>query len=775
MRRPDRCQNSPRCLYECCAGASVRLRFILSRLNSVLLVTAALLLSACDRRAEVEVPPSISKTPEAVFAGTQACATCHVAQFEAWSGSQHARAMQVASKDNILGDFDASSIYSERDGKYWARIDNADGELQDLEGKYTFGVWPLQQYLVETSGGRLQTLPIAWDARPENEGGQRWFHVYGDEAITHSDLLHWTGREQNWNYMCAECHSTGLEKNFDASTDSFNTDWAEINVACEACHGPGSRHVADPKSGFDVDLNDAGDASWIMNAATGIALRSETRNGPSVQPEACGRCHARRGVIATEYEFGRPLTDTHRPSLLDEHLYYPDGQILDEVYVYGSFLQSKMYGAGVTCSDCHDPHTAELKTTGKLSGVCASCHLPSKFDSTEHHHHPQSAVECVDCHMPSTTYMVVDPRRDHSFRVPRPELTISTGSPNACTQCHDDQDDNWAVNAVERWYAESSDGPAHFSEAIHAGRLARVGANDALIEVINDQDISGIVRATALTLLAAPFADDVAAVIKRELSASDPLIRIGALIALEGVAPEFRGQWAASLLRDPIRAVRMQAVSTLSPARSTLRQSGQESFRVAELEYVDSQMAISERPEAHLNLGNLYLNGGNAAKAEQSFRLALQIEPRAVAARANLADLYRQTQRDADAEQLLRDGLELDGGSPALHHALGLVLVRGGQPDDALGELALAAELDSNNSRFAYVYAVALNSLGHGAQAIKVLENAQASFPANYDIAWALATMYRDIGQTDDARAAAEGILSQYPNDQNSRRLLESL
>ena len=734
------------------------------------------LLSACE--------PAADKVAEPLaFVGADTCASCHAGEFEAWSASHHAKAMLPANEDTVLGDFADSefehfgvtSRFSLREGKYWVRTDNAKGELQDYEVKFTFGVTPLQQYLVEFPDGRFQTLATSWDTRPREEGGQRWFHIYDDEYIGHTDLLHWTGREQNWNYMCAECHSTDLQKNYRQGRNEFETSWAEINVACEACHGRGSRHVADTNAPLEVDLNDAGKSTWDMNNVTGMAQRSEKVSTPTVQPEACGRCHSRRGMISPDYEFGRPLTDTHLPSLLEERLYYPDGQIQDEVYVYGSFLQSKMYRAGVTCSDCHDPHSARLKTSGKVSEICSTCHLPAKFASPEHHHHSPGTLECVDCHMPTRTYMVVDPRRDHSFHIPAPELTIKTGSPNVCNGCHNDEDASWAANAVETWYEKSDEGSSHFAEAIHAGRGGKPGANTALVNVIGDDANSGIVRATALTLLTAPFTDDAAAAIRRELSSSDPLIRIAALRAIEGIAPEYRAQWAAPLLRDPIRAVRIQAVTALSLARDTLRQSYLESFESAEREYINAQTAIAERPEAHINLGNLYVGRGDAARAEQSYLKALGMETRAVAARANLADLYRQTGRDADAERLLRDGIEIDDESAALHHSLGLMLVRSGEQEAAMVELARAAELDAENSRFAYVHAVALNSLGQTEQAVSALEGARKTFPADYDIAWALATIYRDLGRAEDARAVAERLQGQFPDDANIRRLLDSL
>ncbi len=744
--------------------------------HAAVLAAVLPLSSACE--------PAADKVAEPLaFVGADACASCHAEEFAAWSTSHHAQAMLPANEDTVFGDFADSefehfgvtSTFTRRDGQHWVRTDNANGELRDYEVKFTFGVTPLQQYLVEFPGGRLQVLPTAWDTRPDRQGGQRWFHVYGDDAITHSNPLHWTGREQNWNYMCAECHSTGLEKNYRQGSDAFDTSWAEINVACEACHGRGSRHVADTSASLEVNLNDAGQAAWQMNDVTGIAQRSEPLTAPAVQPEACGRCHSRRGVISLDYQFGRPLTDTHLPSLLDEQLYYPDGQMQDEVYVYGSFLQSKMYRAGVTCSDCHDPHSARLKTNGKVSEICSRCHLPAKFDSPGHHHHSPGALECVDCHMPARTYMVVDPRRDHSFRVPSPELTIRTGSPNACQGCHSDEDASWAAQAVETWVGKSARGSSHFAEAIHAGRQGKAGANAALVNVINDGTNAGIVRATALALLATPFTDDAAAVIRREMSSDDPLIRIAALRAIEGIAPEYRAQWAAPLLRDPVLAVRIQAVTALSLARDTLRQSYLESFDSAEREYVSAQKAIAERPEAHINLGNLYVGRGDAARAEQSYQNALGMEPRAVAARANLADLYRQTGRDADAERLLRDGIEIDDESAALHHSLGLMLVRSGEQEAAIVELARAAELDTENSRFAYVHAVALNSLGQTEQAVSALEGARKTFPADYDIAWALATIYRDLGRADDARVVAERLQVQFPDDANIRRLLDSL
>ncbi|MGD8619395.1 MAG: multiheme c-type cytochrome, partial [Gammaproteobacteria bacterium] len=404
------------------------------------------------------------------FVGGQACRDCHAAEYSAWQGSHHDLAMQAASEETVLGDFDNASLlhfgvttsFYRKDGRFMVRTEGPDGKLQDYEIKYTFGAVPLQQYLIEFPGGRMQALGLAWDSRPEAQGGQRWFPLYPDEEISHDDELHWTRPSHNWNSMCAECHSTHLEKNYDPVTRTFSTTWSEVDVSCEACHGPGSDHVAwaerkpgwkqlDTGKGLAITLDERRGIQWKTDPETGKPVRSEPR-GSEREIEMCARCHARRSPISSAYVHGEPLLDHYLPRLLEEGMYYPDGQIDDEVYVYGSFIQSRMYHAGVTCSDCHEPHSSALRVPG--NGVCLQCHQADKYDRPGHHFHkPQSAGgSCAECHMPPKTYMVVDPRHDHSMRIPRPDLSVKLGTPNACNNCHKDKDAGWADKQVRGWY-----------------------------------------------------------------------------------------------------------------------------------------------------------------------------------------------------------------------------------------------------------------------------------------------------------------------------------
>ena len=373
--------------------------------------------------------------------------------------------MLPATNENVLGDFSGqvfeyagiSSRFFKKDDKFYVETDNEKGELQEFEISFTFGFHPLQQYLVAFPRGRYQALNIVWDSRPENEGGQRWIHLYPDEAITYEDGLHWTGSFQNWNSRCAACHSTKLRKNYSSSSDSYKTTWSEINVACEACHGPASAHLEwasatkhgqskpDGRAGFDFSLADRGVWGPADNAANTLIRLDKKR--PQGQIEMCAGCHARSSELEEEHS-GKPFNDTFHLRLLERDLYYPDGQVDEEVYVYGSFLQSKMFQAGVVCTNCHEPHSNRLRATD--NSLCTQCHVDGHFNVSTHHHHEDSSSgsSCASCHMPVKTFMAVDDRHDHSFRVPEPQLTLELGTPNTCNQCHSDRDAAWAVAAM---------------------------------------------------------------------------------------------------------------------------------------------------------------------------------------------------------------------------------------------------------------------------------------------------------------------------------------
>ncbi len=685
--------------------------------------------------------------------------------------------MQVASTTTVLGDFDNAEFdyfgtktqFVTRDNDFYVRTQDANGEEKEYRVAYTFGVTPLQQYLVELPGGRMQALPFSWDTRLAADGGIRWFHLYPDEYIGPGDELHWTGRYQNWNYMCAECHSTNLEMGYDSDTDTFATSYSELSVGCEACHGPASEHVSqanadafDSQLGLALNLSEGKSSSWIMNPESGIAERSETLAPLPQEIETCGRCHARRGLIATDYEYGNPLADTHSLALLDEHLYFSDGQIKDEVYVFGSFIQSRMYQAGVTCSNCHNPHSGSLRVGSTPSDVCAQCHLPSKFATIEHSGHASTDATCVDCHMTARTYMGVDARRDHSFRIPRPDLRGETGAPNACDNCHADKDPDWANGALDALGATLR---PHYGTAIAAGRQGY--ANETLTRASSNEDFPAIARATMLTLLAVPFGEDEMAALEKALADPDPLLRVAALRSLRPFPAETKLSIGGKTLDDPILSVRLQAALTFADIRDLLPLEQTRAFGRAAEEYRAAYTMLSSTPDAAVNLGNFELASGNLSRAVSHFERALEIDPSHAPARLNLVDTLRQGQSEARVEEILLQGIALAPDNAALHHSLGLALVRTGQAEAGVDELRLAFELEPTGQRYVYVLGIALNSLGQQREALILLEDAYQESPTNYDIGWALAAILRDSGDYEHAQEIADQLASTYPDDTN--------
>jgi predicted CXXCH cytochrome family protein len=476
------------------------------------------------------------------------------------------------------------------------------------------------------------------------------------------------------------------------------------------------------------------------------------------------------------YPYGQALLDTHVPALLEPGLYHADGQILGEVYEYGSFVQSRMHRAGVTCSDCHDPHGATLRAPGDT--VCAQCHLPARFATPAHHHHQAAseAARCVSCHMAARTYMIVDPRRDHSFRVPRPDLSVALGTPNPCTGCHRDRSPKWAADRVLAWYGPARANQPHFARALEAGRRGLPVAGPALAALVQDSREAGIVRATALALLPEFLTEAQVGAVEASLRDGDALVRATGLGAVEALPPDRRGALAVSLLRDPVRAVRIAAARALAGTPPAALGSGAGAdLERALVELVASELVNGDRPEAHLNLAALYTRLGRAADAESELRTALWLDPRFVPAMINLADLLRAQGRDVDGERFLQQALGLDPGSAEALHALGLLRVRQGQPREAATLLGRAAARRPDSARFAYVYAVALHATGDPVKAIAVLEAAHRRRPADRDILTALATYLRDRGDHTAALGYAERLAALAGDDTAVRALVESL
>ncbi len=700
----------------------------------------------------------------AEFVGREQCTSCHEQAYEAWRGSDHDHAMTVASDTTVRGDFDdAVFVYRgdttrfyRRDGKYLVHAEGPDGVFAEFEITHTFGWEPLQQYLIPFPGGRLQALSVAWDTEREE-----WFFLYPGRDIPADDWLHWTRGAQNWNGMCAECHSTNLIKGYDSETQSFGTTWSEIDVSCEACHGPGSRHVAwaelPPMARPDVEHYDLVVPTGDITSEAQVAL--------------CAPCHSRRTELGDYDHRSAELLDHALPAVLREGLYHADGQILEEVYVYGSFVQSKMYKNGVRCSDCHDVHSLALREEG--NALCTQCHRADVYDSYDHHFHqqeyqgePSDGALCVSCHMVEQPYMVVDWRADHSLRLPRPDLSRETGAPNACTAsgCHDDQPLAWSLRYYTQWYGEAK--RPHYGQVFAAARAGQAEAREQLIKMVADPLYPAIVRATALDYLSGYPGEASTGAFNLALQDEDPLIRYTALSSATAPTPERYVELVSPLLFDPVRAVRIEAAVRLADAPEAMLQPYQQAQRVTALEEYERTMAYSlDFSFAGHNLGNLYARLGDAARAERYYRTAVEIDDLFYPAKSNLALLLNSQGRNDEAEVLLRELVEDYPEQYEAAYSLGLLLAEMERVDEAVEFLGRASSGMPERARAHYNYGLALQAVGSVAEAEAALRRALDVEPENIDFLFALADHYVRRGQLQRALALADRMIALAPDN----------
>ena len=726
-------------------------------------------------------PPA--SRPAATFVGGNKCMDCHKAEYDRWQNSHHDRAMEVANDETVLGDFNnaavkfhgATSRFYRKDKKFFVHTQGPDGKMGDFEITHTFGWYPLQQYLVPFPGGRLQCLPITWDVK-----AQKWYHLYPDTPIDPKDWLYWTNAGQNWNGMCAECHSTNLKKNYDPQRDAYQTSWSEIDVSCEACHGPGSRHVQ------WAELPDMARPQTANYELVAIAKGMDSRE----QVELCAPCHSRRAILG-DYTHAEPnLLDSMLPSLLTPELYFADGQILEEVYVYGSFTQSKMYRRNVRCSDCHDVHS--IKKVKEGNALCLQCHRAGVYDTKAHHFHKKkgeegqpiksadgkilfdvgTGAECVQCHMPERPYMVIDYRADHSFRIPRPDLSIKLGTPNACNRCHLDKTDQWSDDYITKWYGPGR--RSHYGSIIAEGQKRAAHAQKDLVELASDPLYPVIVRSTALSLLAAYPGEETSPTYELALMADEALIRRTAVDHLNVSDPKRQTELLTFMLYDPVKAVRMEAARRMTEIPDPPLDSKQKKIFQAVLdEYQNSMEYSADFAFGRYNLGNLYTGLKQSDKAIENYRAAIKIDNLFYPAKVNLAMLYNQQNQKDKAEQLLRDVVTTNPEMYEIHYSLGLLLAEKKQYEESAGHLTIASQGMPNRARIHYNLGLLLQFLKRDADAEAALIKALEIDSDNLDYLYALADFYLKKGRILKAKDIAEQIVAKYPTQRAGHDMLK--
>ncbi len=724
------------------------------------------------------------------LADEAACANCHQQQVNDWQGSHHFHAMGEATLDSVRGDFSNQTIeYQGEQARFYHEgsalfiaMPNLKGEMTPYPVVNYFGYEPLQQYMFEMSPGKLQFFPFAWDTRAKTEGGQRWFVLHPEQKP--HDEFHWSQMGQNWNQMCADCHSTNFVKGFDLDSNTFKSSYDAINVSCAACHGNADKHLA--WAAGDKDVRNKGYEHYI-GAKTPLfrendegLMRAIAEIKPSKQIEVCASCHSRRSQTSDR---GAPheFFEHYQPSLLTPELYHADGQILDEDYVWGSFMQSKMFAAGVTCSNCHNPHSGELKLPENKT--CTQCHSAETFESTKHHGHKLETTGsyCVDCHMPATVYMQVDARRDHSFKVPRPDLTQQTGVPNACNGCHQDQSPAWAKNQIEQWHPNANRlGSEHFAQAFFAADTQEPNADAKLTRIAQNVSYPDIVRASALARMEQTPGQNAVVAIMRSVRDQDPIKRQAAITAASAYPVTDRWRMLNSLLDDTHAPIRVEAARTLTamltqPPETALSKADEARLNAALDEYRQVQHYQAERGFSHTNLGNLAQELGMIKNAENHYRDAIDVEPVFIPAYVNLADIYRIRGNEAKVQETLKQALAVNREASAAHYALAMSLVRQGKKDQAIAHMQNAVTYGSTNASFIYTYALLLQDRQRYNDALVQLRRAYELTPNNPDISYSLSQLYIGAKQYDKALLYAKKLAELVPGNEQISQMIEQI
>jgi len=676
--------------------------------------------------------PAISAAESTPEVGKQSsdCSACHGAQARAWQTSHHAQAMAVATRTKganelqlspaVLGDF--SEVSTEHMGLS-ATFRTVDGHpvMSLTRDKRTthhlvthsFGVTPLQQYLTDVGDGQRQVLPFSWDSRPESEGGQRWITLHPDEDIAPADRLHWQQPLANWNGMCADCHSTGLIRNYSSANQQFATTSTAINVGCGSCHGADPHNTNPIARGSSVGFTPRFPAS-ATGKAKSAAVNSKLNQHRTM--DICAGCHSLRSPLVDGINPELAYLDQFAPALLNPTLYFPDGQIKEEVYVWGSFLQSRMHAEGVTCGNCHDPHSQALKIEG--NALCGQCHAVEKYDSKVHHQHQPSTVgaQCVSCHMPSRTYMVVDDRRDHSFHVPDPKRSKALGSPDPCTSCHQGKTQQWAAEAITSKPTDNSQRPLW--ELLAGSPLATA----TLASLLQNKTIPEILRASALEQQSQLTGPVSLTLLKSALTSAEPLLVYAAASATRSLELAQREALLIPLLGHQFRAVRVAAANQLRDSKQATDISTGKLINVlAEADNADQ--VSSWRGEGLLNQALHAERRGDVEAAVTLYQQAIDQDAYFEPSYINLTELFRR-KGDKRREQLLYTrALRALPNSAVLRYSYALHLVRRKNPTQALVQTTQALKFEPASRSNAYLHLLLLDNVGRTEQGVTWLRN----------------------------------------------------
>ena len=709
-----------------------------------------IILSSCNKKPDQYEQVNI-ETHKYVdgYVGDDKCKSCHEGEYALWKGSHHDLAMQVANDSTVLGDFNdvnttidgVTYFFSKKDNDFYVDIKEIDGSENQYKIDYTFGVTPLQQYMVDFNKGKKQVLRATWDVIDK-----KWYHQYPGDRIASHDWLHWTRGAQNWNTMCAECHSTNLKKNYVVEKDSFHTTYSSINVSCESCHGPAEKHM-----------------NWANNEpATGNHYMIEGKMQME-QLNLCAPCHARRAKLTKNLEPGMQFEDQYLLQPITSNFYHRDGQIDEEDYVFGSFVQSKMYHNGIKCNDCHNVHSLKLKLD--VNTLCMQCHVP-KYNTAEHHFHETGTegASCINCHMTGKNYMGNDFRRDHSFRIPRPDQSVAYGTPNACNGCHDDKSEEWAANTIIEWY-----GPKrldHFSDALLKSNSDDLSLNDRkdLNDFIINLKYPAIARATVIENLNFTSNEELV-VLLEALKDSSALVRYNALIKFRSMPIQDRMAIALKHVNDTTKLVRIGAAQlVIGMDMTTLNESDRAGVSNSMSELEAMIYSNADFSTGRMQLGDYYLQSNDIKTAIKHYEMAIKMDSLLTPVYSNLATAYSIDGQTEKALYTLNTWIQVQPEASRPYYLRALLNFELNENEKAVADLKMAIKINPNDSRSLYNLATFYYQQREFQKAMTEINKALKIEPNNNDFKYLLALSYRDQGKLKEAQIIMDELRKENQN-----------
>jgi predicted CXXCH cytochrome family protein len=415
------------------------------------------------------------------YVGDDGCRDCHLGNWESWHRSYH-RTMTQSVEDRgaevVLAPFAGEQLSTagfvatmDRDPHGQPRVrvhaeDRPDDPpLVDATVALAVGSHRYQQYVarIDRGGGEgeLWRLPLAWHL-----GEARWIHMgsaFLEPDPTPGDAEAYLRHLSRYNDNCIFCHNTqpvpGLHD------QGWRSEVAQWGIACEACHGPASAHVERHRSPLRRVLAVLGDDGSIVDPGSLPGARAA---------EICGRCHGQRighdirAILRDGDGFvpGDALVDISRPIFADSRVgdddtpifaerFWPDGTPRLSAHEYQGLLLSPCYDEGrrLGCESCHDMHGAEpsmqLRADWDASETCVGCHPRERLGGGEAHGGHGEALTCSGCHLPRTSYGLLEGMISHRVGSPDPGAWLGRDDmPDACTQCHVDRSRAWAAEAM---------------------------------------------------------------------------------------------------------------------------------------------------------------------------------------------------------------------------------------------------------------------------------------------------------------------------------------